>query len=375
VTEEALTPEECNQLQRYLPSSLHESLVAERTDPPARLRSVVITQLSALLEATTTHLPASLVKQLQENPVPGQAQGRFVEGTLLFADISGFTAMSEKLSQTGREGAEEVTAVVNKYFDQMLAILKDYKGELIRFGGDALLGLFEEGSGTYSSATQAAQAAMKMQQGMGQFAETKTSQGTFPLRMSVGVHRGRFFAAQLGTAETMEYALFGAEVNATAAIESVAQAGQVLLDQATFDEIDVDLMCTAVAVPDHPDYLALEYIDLPQLPPTYPPMETHFPLAPTLSRLRRVVKQLDVFTPYLPAGLLTRLASDPGSQSLKGEPRLVANIFVNVDGLGDIVDYLGPGAEDEIVAALNLYFTRMSAALRQFGTDGSSRGR
>lgn len=367
MAENELTNEECLRLQRYLPSSLYDLLVAEKDDPSGRLRSRVITHLSALLEATTTHLPASLVKQLQENPVPGLAQGRFVEGTLLFADISGFTAMSEKLSQSGREGAEEVTAVVNRYFDQMLAILKDYKGDLIRFGGDALLGLFEEGRGPYSSATQAVQAAMKMQAGMSQFAQTKTSQGTFPLRMSVGVHKGRFFAAQLGTEETMEYALFGSEVNNTAAIESAANAGQVLLDKLTYDEIDDSLLCTAVAVPEHPDYLAVEHIDLPPLPPAYPPMETHYPLAPTLARIWRIVKQLDVFTPYLPAGLLARLASDPIATSLKGEHRPVANIFANVDGLGDIADRLGPGAEEQIIAALNLYFTRISDALYQFG--------
>ena len=53
--------------------------------------------------------------------------------------------MSEKLSKNGREGAEEVTAVVNSYFDAMLDILRTHDGQLIRFGGDALLGLFTEG--------------------------------------------------------------------------------------------------------------------------------------------------------------------------------------------------------------------------------------
>ncbi len=341
--------------------------MAQRVDPPTRLRSQVLTHLSGLLEATTTHLPASLVTQVQQNWVAGQAGGRFVVGTLLFADISGFTAMSERLSQIGREGAEEVTAVVNRYFAVMLAILKDYKGELIRFGGDALLGLFEEGHGRSNSATLAVQAAMKMQAAMVQFVRTKTSQGEFPLQMSVGVHHGHFFAAHLGTPETMEYALFGADVNVTAALQGAAHAGQVLLDQATYDAIDTDVWCTAVPVPGHEGYLAVEHIDLPPLPPATVPMETHFPLAPTLNRLRRAVKQLDVFTPYLPAGLLARLASDPRAPSLKGEHRLVANLFANVDGLGDIVDCLGPGREDDIVAALNFYFTQMSQALRPYG--------
>lgn len=366
-TENQLSPDELTNLQRYLPALLHEALVAESSDPPTRLRSQVITHLSALVEATMSHLPESLGKQVLEHPVVGQADGRFVSGALLFADISGFTAMSERLSRVGREGAEEVTAVVNRYFDVMLTILKEYRGELIRFGGDALLGLFTEGHGRYSSATQAVQAAMKMQAAMSQFSETKTSQGTFPLRMSVGVRAGQFFAAQLGTAEAMEYALFGGDVNATAAVESAANAGQVLVDQGTYDAIDAELLCTAVPVPGYPDYLAVEYIDLPPLPPPIVPMETHFPLPPNLQRLRRLLRQLDMLTPYLPVGMLARLASDPRAPSLKGEHRLVANLFANVDGLGEIADRLGPGRETDIVAALNLYFTHMSQALHQYG--------
>ncbi|NJN54439.1 MAG: adenylate/guanylate cyclase domain-containing protein, partial [Anaerolineae bacterium] len=273
-----MTPEDLRKVQRYLPATMVEALTsalaAENGDLSTRLRSQIVTHLSILVEATESHLPASLVKQVLEHPVVGQADGRFVRGTLLFADISGFTAMSERLSQVGREGAEEVTAVVNRYFEVMLTILKEYRGELIRFGGDALLGLFTEGHGRYSSATQAVQAAMKMQAAMSQFAETKTSQGTFPLQMSVGVRSGQFFAAQLGTAEAMEYALFGDDVNATAAIESAANAGQVLVDQATYDAIDTELICTAVPVPSYAHYLAIEYIDLPKLPPPIVPMET-----------------------------------------------------------------------------------------------------
>lgn len=354
-------------LKKFLPVALWQAAVDEQVDPSSRLRSKVITQLSMLLEATTSHLPASLVEQVQRNPVAGQAGGRFVQGTLLFADISGFTAMSERLSMIGREGAEEVTAVVNRYFDVMLTILKEYKGELIRFGGDALLGLFEEGQGRYNSATQAAQAAVKMQAAMGQFAQTKTSQGTFSLQMSVGVHRGLFFAAQLGSVERMEYALFGADVNATAAIESAAMAGQIMLDEATFLAIDTDLLCTAVPSPEYPQYRLLQYIDLPPLLPPEISMDTHFPLAASLGRIRRTLDRLEALTPYLPAGLLARLISDPRASSLKGEHRLVANLFANVDGLGEMVEALGAERGAEIVAALNFYFMKMAAALRPYG--------
>ena len=383
-TSEELTPQELAQLERFLPANLMQSLADAGPAPARSVLTPCVTHLASLLEATTSHLPASLVRQVRRQPQPGQADGQFVTGTLLFADISGFTAMSERLSQIGREGAEEVTDVVNRYFDAMLDILRAHDGQLIRFGGDALLGLFTENgslangdladvlseldddSGA-SSATLAIQAAMKMQAAMIHFAETKTSQGTFPLRMSVGIKHGRFFAAQLGSIENMEYALFGPDVNATAAVESAASAGQVLIDQETYDAVSSDVVLTAVPLPDNPNFLLVQYIDQPLNRSYTTPQETIYPLAPDLATLRRHITWLATFTPYLPTGLLPRLASDPRAPSLKGEHRLVATLFANVDGLGEVVEQLGGGQETMIVHALNRYYVRMSEAIRPYG--------
>ena len=378
-----LTSVELAHLQRFLPTNLLDALVAAGPEPPKAVLLPCITHLASLLEATTSHLPASLVRQVRRQPQPGQADGEFVEGTLLFADISGFTAMSERLSQIGREGAEEVTEVVNRYFDAMLDILRAHDGQLIRFGGDALLGLFTEqpssqhsfddmfpelsGGSDSNSAILAIQAAMKMQAAMVNFAETRTSQGTFPLRMSVGVKRGRFFAAQLGSLENMEYALFGPDVNATAAVESAASAGQVLIDQQTYGAVGAGVLLTAVPLPNDPRFLLVEHIDQPLNQSYNPPQDTLYPLAPDLASLRRHITWLATFTPYLPTGLLPRLTSDPRAPSLKGEHRLVANLFANVDGLGEVVARLGDGQELLIVHALNQYYVRMSEAIRPYG--------
>ena len=374
------------QFQKYLPPATYKKIVSHFDNLSPGLISECLTFLAQLFETTTSHLPASLVEWVSENPTPGHPNGRFVTGTLLFADISGFTAMSEKLSHIGREGAEEVTAIVNRYFDAMLDILKLYNGQLIRFGGDALLGLFEEkvvdldqfapfglDQNPFSvpaqpnSSTRAVMAGMKMQAAMDQFAHTATSLGPFPLRMSVGIHHGRFFAAQLGDAQNMEYALFGADVNETATIESAAQAGQLVLDRDTYDLVDPLLMCTAVSVPENRHYLIVESGYLPDISEPQIPFESHYPLAPEMASVWRMVTLLDAFVPYLPAGLLPRLVTDRRATDLQGEHRLVATLFANIDGLSALVDRLGPGQERLIVQALNPYFLEMSTAVAQFG--------
>ena len=357
-----LTTADLEHLRTYLPLSLVEALQFDLVSPPLRLLEQCTAHLGGLLETIRAHLPAFLVERVLIDPTPGQVGGQFIHGTLLFADISGFTAMSERLSRIGREGAEEITSVVNRYFDTMLSILREQGGQLITFGGDALLGLFVDPD----SAAHATQAALAMQAAMADLSHIKTSQGTFPLQMKVGLHRGRFFAAQLGTPQGMEYALFGVDVNATAATESAAVAGQVLLDQETFEALGVP--CRAVPVAN--SYLAVEHIEsVSSLAARNGPLSfaSFFQVESTLDGLRRAVERLDALTPYLPAGLLARIVAEPRSASLEGEHRLVAVVFANVHGLGEVADRLGPGRESQIVGALNYYFVAMSDAIHRFG--------
>ena len=65
-----------------------------------------------------------------------------VDGSMLSADISGFTALSEKLAGKGKAGAEEITELINVCFTALIDAAYGYGGEVIKFGGDALLVLF-----------------------------------------------------------------------------------------------------------------------------------------------------------------------------------------------------------------------------------------
>ena len=76
-----------------------------------------------------------------DDETPGELW-RVVDGTLVFADVSGFTALTEKLSRRGRIGAEEIVETLNRVFGPMLRIAGTRGGELLKFGGDALLFLF-----------------------------------------------------------------------------------------------------------------------------------------------------------------------------------------------------------------------------------------
>src|SRR6266508_4000935 len=153
---------------------------------------------------------------------------RELEGTLAFVDISGFTAMSERLSSLGRAGAEEVTAVMNATFARLLEVAYAFGGGLLKFGGDALL-LFFDG---HDHQTRAAAAVFGLRAALEEIGRPETSAGTVELRMHVGVHSGTFRFFLVGDTHR-ELIVAGPAASHTVTMEGTAEAGEILLSTAS----------------------------------------------------------------------------------------------------------------------------------------------
>ena len=150
-----------------------------------------------------------------------------VDGTLVYVDISGFTRLSERLSARGKVGAEDVTQILNAAFARLLAAAYEDGGGLIKFGGDALVILF---SGI-DHALHACRAAVAMRREL-RLQRAGTEVGVPPLRMSVGVHSGVFDFFLAGGSHR-ELVITGPAASATVAMESTAEAGEILVSRAT----------------------------------------------------------------------------------------------------------------------------------------------
>ncbi len=364
-----ITEEELTRIEPYLPSGVLDNLPPATLWKPADVTRVqeISTQL---LDSIVTYLPRYLVQAELAAPDAG-AGGEFLCGTLLFSDISGFTAMSERLSTLGKDGAEQIVTLVNRYFSAMLDVLFAYGGDLFKFGGDALLAYFPDGPEMPGS-VNALHAAWAMQQAMAAFREVETSLGTFPLQMKIGLHAGPFFAARVGAPKKREFVVTGATINATAMAESAAVAGQILASNAVYAQVQAQPGFTFIPGP--PGYYLLDAFDiLPSISPSPAP-------APSLSlpeTLRQTTIALERLTPYLPPGLLprllARLSSVEGEQGARvaeydsGEHRLVAILFANFVGASDLVERLGPGREADIARALNDYFVVMDEIVERYG--------
>src|SRR5215471_7848684 len=156
-----------------------------------------------------------------------------VDGTLAFVDISGFTAMSEQLSSLGRAGAEEVTDVMNATFSALLDDAYGLGGGLLKFGGDALLLLYQ-GDG---HAERAARAAFEMRRTLRAIGRPRTSAGPVQLRMHAGLHTGRFQFFLVGESHR-ELLVTGPAATRTVEMEGASEAGEILVSPETAAQLD-----------------------------------------------------------------------------------------------------------------------------------------
>ena len=156
---------------------------------------------------------------------------REATGTLVSADISGFTRLTEQLSSLGRRGAEELTDLLNSCFDSMIRICAEEGGDIIKFGGDALLVLFT-GEG---DAVRACRASHGMRALIAKPVRQRDG-GSIRLGISIGVHRGDF-PVFLPLGVHRELLLTGPDVTATLECESNAEAGEIRISAAVAEQL------------------------------------------------------------------------------------------------------------------------------------------
>lgn len=151
-----------------------------------------------------------------------------VEGTVVFGDISGFTKMSERLAHHGKVGAEEVADAINGCFEELLEIGYAAGGSLLKFGGDALFMLFTGDEHPH----RAARAAVGMRAGLRRSGKLDTSAGRVVLRISMGIHSGKFDLLLVGGSH-YELVVTGPDTSQVVELEGCASAGEIVMSQAT----------------------------------------------------------------------------------------------------------------------------------------------
>ncbi|HTY72551.1 MAG TPA: adenylate/guanylate cyclase domain-containing protein [Actinomycetes bacterium] len=178
----------------------------------------------ALLEP---YVPRLALTWLRDTP---DALWREVDGSLAFVDISGFTALTERLARKGKVGAEEMSDILNATFADLLSVAYPTGAGLVKWGGDAVLLLFEGPD----HAARAALASSRMRARLRRIGQLSTGSGRVELRMSVGIHSGAFHFFLVGDpAVHRELIVSGPAASRTAEMEAIAEAGEVVVSPET----------------------------------------------------------------------------------------------------------------------------------------------
>jgi adenylate cyclase len=231
-------------------SGVHGVLYADRLDPFAAftaddlaLVSTVAANAALAVENITAHerlareqvaranysrfLPPYVVQELLEKPDSFRLGGTNQIVTVLFADIRGFTRLSE------REKPEKILQLLNRYFSEMTEIIFAHGGTLDKYIGDGLLALFGAPHVTQDDATNAVCAAMQMQRRLKNLNLELRADGFETINVGIGLHTGEAVVGYVGSERRSEYTAIGDTVNLAARLESNALAGQILISGVT----------------------------------------------------------------------------------------------------------------------------------------------
>ncbi len=136
---------------------------------------------SSLTDLLASYVPRLIQNRIIADPSPIESPvAEDFHAAILFADISGFTVLTERLAEKGLTGVETLARILNKYFGQLIDIIHAYGGDVVKFAGDAVIAVWpvesEPGTpGTVSQASQwqwtmrAAECALKIHQSLSNY--------------------------------------------------------------------------------------------------------------------------------------------------------------------------------------------------------------
>jgi class 3 adenylate cyclase/predicted ATPase len=340
-------------------------------------------ELAAFAPTPMVHAIYTCATQGQPLEIRTQPHAERLSLAILFADISGFTALTEALTRHNVNGAEELTQLLNTYFTQMILQIEAYEGQVVRLSGDAILAIFpiqKKKNETLASAMlKATYAAVDMQEQMSNFQNLQTSIGEASLALKIGIGAGETLVAHVGGVfNRWEYMIAGDAVEQAADAEHHADPGMVVLSPQASALVDISWYnlppCVTLIDESHERDEPHEVhvtrqkaignnplLRYPR-PERVAPHEYHWEsLDPEI--LAQVEKQL---LNYVPAAITSRLSL--GQSTWFADLRRMTMMFVGVGGL----DYNAPNALDVLhtfLASAQTIIYRYEGSLNKIAVD------
>jgi adenylate cyclase len=182
-----------------------------------------VTQRAAL----ERFLSPDVVEMIAKNPENVRLGGINQKVSILFADIRGFTSLSEKLAP------EKIVEILNHYFTHVTDIIFDHGGTLDKYIGDGVMAVFGAPLSKGNDAENAVRAAQSIQRLVAELNRDAEERQWPQIRVGIGINTGIVTAGNVGSPRRIDYTVIGDSVNTASRLMSNAPPGKIIISEAT----------------------------------------------------------------------------------------------------------------------------------------------
>lgn len=351
-----------SRLSKYLTSDILDKL------PESGALMQASQRLSSLRKTLASFLPMYVASDEEHLTVD---YGRLTPGTFLFADVSGFTALSEKLMQrVGAVGTEYLTQVINDYFSTMLEIIAKSNGQLLKFAGDALL-IFFPSKPDYDEVPMAINAGLRMQRAMRsrfQPIQNDDIQKSFgkhdmELTMSIGISHGKLYESLVGNINKRDHVIMGRLPGEADEAEGAGIRDDVIITgylQARYkDEFETKEIAPGFyqVVDNFGDDLGDYEFTLPPRRRAKSSFLFGFDENDQLEHLERELERVEVISRFVSQEIVNKLVVR--GDHIESENRLATVIFVHYTGFAELLEAWGEDRVEVVTVMLSRYYAMM----------------
>ncbi len=190
-------------------------------------------QKSQVEDIFSRYVSSNVAKKVLQNLDDVQLGGKHVNASVLFADIVGFTSISEKIPP------QEVTHILNEYFTHISTIAQLHNGHIDKFMGDCAMIVFGVPDFSDTHSINAINCAVMIRELVTQLNDIRIKQNKIPIHFKTGVNSGVMVAGNLGSSDRMEYTVIGDPVNIASRLASIAESNQIIILEELFNQDDI----------------------------------------------------------------------------------------------------------------------------------------